>query len=97
LVAGQQHTFAVRAVDTQGNKDANPATFTWTILTPQQAIQQNLINTVDNMHLSRGTTTSLEAPLNAAIRQLNSNNNIAACNTLGTFLNQIDARKLMDN
>ncbi len=92
LAAGQQHTFKVRAVDTQGNKDPTPATFTWTILTPQQAVQ-NLINTIDNMHLSRGTTTSLEAPLNTALSQLNRNNYVTACNTLNAFLNQVKAKE----
>ena len=73
LVAGQQHAFEVRAVDTLGNKDPTPATFTWTIITPQQAVQ-NIINTIEHMHLPRGTTTSLEAPLNTALSQLNRNN-----------------------
>lgn len=92
LAAGQQHTFKVRAVDTQENKDPTPATFTWTILTPQQAIQ-NIISTIDSMHLSRGTTTSLESPLNNAIRQLNRNNHVAACNALDAFLHQVKAKE----
>jgi YVTN family beta-propeller protein len=92
LAAGQQHTFKVRAVDTLGNKDPTPATFTWTILTPQQAVQ-NIINTIDNMHLSHGITTSLEAPLNAAQSQLNRNNYGAACNTLDAFLHQVKAKE----
>jgi hypothetical protein len=53
LLAGQQHTFEVRAVDTQGNVDPTPASFTWTILTPTQAIQK-LINTINSFHLPRG-------------------------------------------
>jgi YVTN family beta-propeller protein len=92
LAAGQQHTFEVRAADTQGNKDPTPATFTWTIITPQQEIQ-NLINTIRHMHLSRDITTSLEGPLNNAINQLNRNNNAAACNTLNAFLHQADAKE----
>ena len=92
LGAGQQHTFKVRAVDTEGNKDPTPATFIWTILTPSQAVQ-NIINTIDNMHLSRGTTTSLEAPLNAAIRQLDRNNDVVACNSLNAFIDQVDQKE----
>jgi DNA-binding beta-propeller fold protein YncE len=46
LAAGQQHTFKVRAVDTQGNKDPTPATFTWTILTPQQAVKLQTLKLV---------------------------------------------------
>jgi len=41
-----------------------------TTLTPTQAIQQ-LINTIDSFHLPKGVTTSLEAPLHAALAQLN--------------------------
>ena len=37
-----QHTFKVRAVDTQGNVDTTPASFTWTILTPTQATHAQL-------------------------------------------------------
>jgi hypothetical protein len=36
LAAGR-HALAVRAVDTQGNTDPDPATFSWTVLTPTQA------------------------------------------------------------
>jgi hypothetical protein len=55
-----------------------------TTLTPTQAIQQ-LINTIDSFHLPKGVTTSLEAPLNAALAQLNSNNPTPACNQLNAF------------
>jgi YVTN family beta-propeller protein len=92
LAAGQQHTFKVRAVDTQGNKDPTPATFTWTILTPSQAVQ-NIISTIDNMHLSHGTTTSLEAPLNNAIKQLNRNHDVPICNLLNAFLDQVNQKQ----
>jgi hypothetical protein len=51
------------------------------------------MNTIDSMHLSRGTTTSLEAPLNAAIRQSTRNNEISSCNLLNAFLHQVDAKE----
>jgi hypothetical protein len=35
----------------------------------------------------------LEAPLDAAIRQLNRNNDVAACNLLNAFLDQVDQRE----
>jgi hypothetical protein len=92
LSAGQQHTFAVSAVDTQGIKDPTPVTFSWTVLTPTQAIQK-LINTIDSFNLPTGTTTSLEAPLNAAITQLGHNNNAAACTQLNNFLNQVSTKQ----
>jgi hypothetical protein len=92
LAAGQQHTFAVSAVDTQGIKDPTPVTFSWTVLTPTQATQK-LINTIDSFNLPTGTTTSLEAPLNAAITQLSHNNNAAACTQLNNFLNQVSTKQ----
>jgi hypothetical protein len=92
LASGQQHTFAVSAVDTQGIKDPNPVTFSWTVLTPTQAIQK-LINTIDSFNLPTGTTTSLEAPLNAAITQLGHSNNVAACTQLNNFLNQVSTKQ----
>jgi hypothetical protein len=39
------------------------------------------------------TTTSLEAPLNAAITQLNHNNATPACNQFNAFLNQVNAKQ----
>ena len=62
-----KHAFKVRAIDESNNVDLTPALFRWNILTPEQATQ-NLINTIDSMHLSRGTTMSLEAPLYAAYK-----------------------------
>jgi hypothetical protein len=96
LAAGQQHTFKVRAVAALGNKDPNPATFTWTILTSQQTVR-NFINAIDNMQLLRGITTSLETPLNAAPSQLILNNDAAACNILDAFLYHVNAMRLMDS
>jgi len=60
--------------------------------TVQLAIQ-NLINTIDSFHLPKGITTSLEAPLNAALAQLNRNNPTPACNQLNAFLNQVNAKQ----
>ncbi len=34
LAIGQEHTIKIRAVDSQGNVDLTPATFSWTIITP---------------------------------------------------------------
>jgi DNA-binding beta-propeller fold protein YncE len=62
------------------------------VLTPTQRIQQ-LINTIDSFHLPKGVTTSLEAPLNAALAQLNRNNPTSACNQLNAFLNQVNAKQ----
>jgi YVTN family beta-propeller protein len=90
LAAGQHHTFKVRAVDKQGNIDTTPATFSWKVLTSKQAIQK-LISTIDGKHLPKGAIKSLEAILNASIRQLNRNSDVAACNILDAFLHQVNA------
>jgi YVTN family beta-propeller protein len=52
-LADGQHTFIVRAVDVQGNIDPNPATFSWTVLTPTQATH----TTVTSAQLHLGTNT----------------------------------------
>ena len=73
LASGVQHNFQVRAIDTSGNEDPTPASFTWIILTPQQTVQK-LINTIDSMHLGKGTTNILEYLLSLTSIFLNSHN-----------------------
>jgi DNA-binding beta-propeller fold protein YncE len=63
-----------------------------TTVTPTQGVQ-NLIDTIDSFHLPKGVTTSLEAPLNAALAQLNRNHDTPACNQLKAFLNQVNAKQ----
>ena len=92
LAADKKHTFHVRAVDTQGNTDPNPAVFEWTVLTPSQAVTE-LKGTINDMHLSKGTTTSLQAPLNTVLKQLDKNNKNGACGPLGAFLNQVNEKQ----
>jgi YVTN family beta-propeller protein len=73
------------------NRDSNTVSVIATPTpTPQQAIQ-NLIDIIDS--ISKGITTSLESTLNAVIRQLNHNNDEAACNQLNAFLNKVDTRE----
>ena len=78
------HIFKVRAIDTSGNIDPTPAIFTWTRLTPAQAIQ-NLITTIGNMGLTNGVATSLSATLN----NINTNNQSAACAKLYAFITKV--------
>jgi hypothetical protein len=53
LAAGQ-HTFIVKVVDTQGNSDPNPVTFSWTVLTPTQATH----TTINSAQLHVRTNTA---------------------------------------
>ena len=52
---------------------------------------KKLISTIDGMYLPRGNTKSLEAILNAVIKQLSRNSDVAACNILAAFLHQVNA------
>jgi len=72
--------------------DDASTSFTCEVIPPQLAVQ-NLIDTIDNMDISRGTTASLEATLNAAVRQLDRNNDESACSQLDIFLNKVDVRE----
>ena len=60
---------------------------------PQQI--QNLINTINEMNLASGIRNSLTAPLSQAVNILqdnNPNNDIAACNQLNAFIQQVNAQ-----
>ena len=62
-----------------------------TTITPQQAIQ-NVVSTIDNMHLNRSVSISLETPLIFTIKLLNRQVDMAAgCNTFNAFLNNLGA------
>ncbi len=73
-LATGQHTFAVRAVDTQGNVDPTPATFSWTIITPNQATHTTMTSGLQvgtNTHQKQeckttGGTSPVSASCNAA-------------------------------
>jgi YVTN family beta-propeller protein len=68
------------------NFDSGSVSVISTTLTPTQAIQK-LIKTIDSFHLPQ------EAPLNAALAQLNRNHDTPACNQLNAFLNQVNAKQ----
>jgi hypothetical protein len=91
LTAGQQHTLTVRAIDNVANTDPNPARFRWTIISPQQAIQR-FVSIIDNMHLTKSASISLDTPLIFTIRLLN-REDTAACNTFNAFINNVNANQ----
>ena len=77
------HTFAVTAADAAGNVSA-PANFTWTVVTPAQAIQ-NLIATIGNLGLPVAVADSLTAPLIT----IDVNDVPATCVQLHAFTHQV--------
>ena len=79
------HTFQVQAVDTSLNTDSTPASYSWTVLTPAQAIQ-NLINTVNSMGLPNPVKLSLTAPLNG----FNISNVPGTCLRLRVFIGVVN-------
>jgi spore germination protein YaaH len=52
-----------------------------------------LKQSLSTQHLPKGVTTSLEAPLNAALAQLNRNHDTPACNQLNAFFNQVNVKQ----
>lgn len=76
-------------------------TFTPDALDPAEAIQQ-LAADVVAMNLQNGIENSLDSKLDAALSALddvNANNDKAACNTLQSFINAVEAQRgsmLMD-
>jgi len=89
------HTFEVRAIDTSGNIDPTPASFSWKILTPQEAIRM-ISDTINSMNLPKGTETSLNGPLHNAIQLLEDHdptNDISVCDKLASFIEQVNAKE----
>ncbi len=67
----------------------------WLVLTPEQAIQQ-LIVKVTTLNIQQGIANSLDAKLDAvskALDDVNENNDVAAINALGAFINAIEAQR----
>ena len=89
LKAGVQHIFKVGAVNSFGNKDATPATLTWSVLTPAQGIK-NLIALVKSMQLNHGIQNALIVKLDAALQSLDQKPmSKSACSQLNAFINQV--------
>jgi hypothetical protein len=63
--------------------------------TPSEAIE-DLIILIENMNLQQGIDNSLDAKLNAVVNALddvNENNDVAAINALGAFINAVEAQR----
>ena len=87
------HNFEVRAVDTSGNKDPSPASFTWNIESPVNAIQ-GLITRVNSIYQS----LNLDPPLHQAIEDLSDksiSNDGNSCYMLDSFMNEIKVQNMI--
>jgi hypothetical protein len=88
------HTFQVQAIDKSGNVDPTPATFSWVVLTPAQAIQQLFVLS-KSMNLNPAIQAMITGLLNSAANILSDNNptrDRATCNMLNTLIIQLNIR-----
>jgi sugar lactone lactonase YvrE len=86
------HTFRVKAIDSSGNKDPTPASFSWKILTPAEGIQK-LIDTIRGMDMPNSIKTGFISSLQQALTILNDNNpsnDKIVCAKLDIFLQKVN-------
>ncbi len=81
------HAFQVIALDAAGNVSI-AARFTWTVVTPSQAILQ-MIDMVNLLGLPNGVATSL----NASLKNINTSNVPAAIAKLNTFITKVSSHE----
>jgi hypothetical protein len=87
------HTYEVRATDAAGNASQVSASFSWSVLTPVQAIG-DLVDKVTALHLPKGTEKGLLTKLDGSIKKLedgNLNNDKAAIGKLQAFITEVEA------
>lgn len=91
LAAGP-HKFAVEAIDTKGNKDPNPGTFSCTVgaVTPTRSIQE-LIQLKHSMNLDPVTDRTLDIRLNLALQFSQNNIKSGTCLQLNVFIGQVQS------
>ncbi|HZE77638.1 MAG TPA: Ig-like domain-containing protein [Nitrososphaeraceae archaeon] len=84
------HFFQVRAVDSAGNIDPTPQSFTWNIVSPSSGIS-DLINLVSNLMLVKSIGANVVTDLNQALLYANAHDeakNANVCIKLDSFFNR---------
>ncbi|MCL4858862.1 MAG: right-handed parallel beta-helix repeat-containing protein, partial [Caldilineaceae bacterium] len=73
------HSFAVRAVDSAGNTDPTPATYTWTVTTPVNCGTATTVNANSDAWIDQGSPTSNKGTDSILkVQGKSSNNNMRA-------------------
>ncbi|MGH9961072.1 MAG: HYR domain-containing protein, partial [Pyrinomonadaceae bacterium] len=84
-------TTTVTYTATDNNNQSTSCSFTVTVLSPAQVVQ-NLINTVSGLsNISGNQKQGLLSKLQAALDAINSNKKNVACNKLNDFINQVQS------
>ena len=89
--------FAVNALDHEGNYNTTYSAI-WMIYVGDSSADfvDYLAEAVEALDLPKGTANSLQAKLDAAKKKLtdaNDDNDVAAINTLGAFINEVEAQR----
>ena len=85
------HGLDVVAIDGAGNQDPTPASFSWTVLTPADAIQ-TLLEAVEDLDAPKGNRNALRSKVENAAASIAKGNVDAAINQLNAAINYLEAQ-----
>lgn len=95
LAAGE-HTFAVRAIDNDGNRQVPPTTFTWTVeedIDPAMAIRELILDVITLSGVNSNVLVTLMTQLRLALNIVSDNNpsnDFNACALLNAFTTSVN-------
>ena len=93
-LADGAHTFQVRATDGVGNVDVTPASFSWTILTTEEASEEVISDVetlVDSGTVNSGQGNALISKIEGVLKQLAKGKSKTALNQLRATINQVQS------
>jgi hypothetical protein len=94
------HTFKVKAIDTAGNADPTPASFTWIVLTSAQGIEKLKSFVTGMQDVSSNSKASFNARLDGALKYLTDSstaNDRGSCSQLDGFIRTANAYARVGN